>query len=172
MSKGAPTRSPVTLVAAPVILVVAIVAALQGSEKRVYTTYWDDLGKVYTACAGVTGPGVIHGKTYTDAQCDAMESAYVSRMLRNMGQCVRRELPFDVAKAFGHFAYNVGTANFCASTGAKLLNAGDFKGACKQILRWTFIKGKDCRDPRNKCGGIPKRREWEYQTCMQGAGNV
>ena len=153
-------------VAVPAAVVLAIVAALGVSEKRVHKTYWDHLGQVWTACAGVTGPGVVPGKTYTDAECVAMETGYVTRMLNSMGRCVTGSFDFHVIKAFGHFAYNVGTANFCNSSAARLLNAGDVAGACNQILRWTYIKGKDCRDPRNKCAGIPKRREWEYQTCM------
>ena len=150
-------------------LVLSIVAALGVSELRVKRSYWDALGGVWTACAGVTGPEIGPGQTFTDAQCEALETAYVRKMLASMGKCVRGEFDFNVIKAFGHFAYNVGTANFCASTAAKLLNRGDVAGACKQILRWTFIKGKDCRDPRSKCGGIPKRRQWEYETCMEGA---
>ena len=153
-------------IAVPAVVVLAIVAALGVSEKRVHKTYWDHLGQVWTVCAGVTGPGVVPGKTYTDAECRDMEVTYVTRMLNSMGRCVTGSFDFHVIKAFGHFAYNVGTANFCNSTAARLLNAGDVAGACKQILRWTYIKGKDCRDPRNKCAGIPKRREWEYQTCM------
>lgn len=164
-----PSVGKVSLVAAPAVLVLAIVAALQSSERRVHTTYWDDLGKVWTVCAGVTGPGVVPGKTYTDAQCEAMEAAYVRRMLARMGQCVTVPLEFHEAKAFGHFAYNVGETNFCKSTAARLLNAGQFKAACKQILRWVYIKGRDCRIAANKCAGIPKRRQWEYQTCIGDA---
>lgn len=152
--------------AAGAALILAIVVALGVSELRVKRTYWDALGGVWTVCAGVTGEGVVPGRTYSDAECQAMEAAYVRRMLTSMGKCVAGEFELHVIKAFGHFAYNVGTANFCGSTAAKLLNRGDVAGACKQILRWVYIKGKDCRDPRNKCGGIPKRRQWEYQTCM------
>lgn len=155
--------------AAGAAVILAIVVALGVSELRVKRTYWDALGGVWTACAGVTGEGVVPGREYTDAQCEAMETAYVRRMLASMGRCVRGEFDFHVIKAFGHFAYNVGTTNFCGSTAARLLNAGDVSGACRQILRWTYIKGKDCRNPRYKCGGIPKRRQWEYQTCMGAA---
>lgn len=152
--------------AASAALVLAIVVALGYSELRVKTTYWDALGGVWTVCAGVTGEGVVPGRTYSNSECQAMETRYVKRMLSSMGRCVQGEFDFNVIKAFGHFAYNVGTANFCASTAAKLLTRGDIVGACKQILRWTFIKGKDCRDRANKCFGIVTRRTWEYQTCM------
>lgn len=159
------TGKKIGFAAAPALVVLAIVAALQPSEKRVLTTYWDHLGKIDTVCAGVTGPGVIRGKTYTVAECEAMETAYVQKMLARMGSCVTAELEFHEVKAWGHFAYNVGTANFCRSTAARLLNQGKSAEACKQISRWTFVKGKDCRLKANKCGGIVKRRATERAWC-------
>ena len=158
------------LIAVPLVVVLAIVAALQGSEKRVHTTYWDALGGVYTACAGVTGPGVVPGKTYTDAECEAMEVGYVRTMLAHMGRCVTAELEFYEIKAWGHFAYNVGTANFCRSTAARLLNQGKNKEACAQIAKWRFIKGKDCAVRANRCYGIVTRRAWEESTCLGANG--
>jgi GH24 family phage-related lysozyme (muramidase) len=47
-----------------------------------------------------------------------------------MGNCVTVELQFNEIKAWGDFAYNVGTGAFCDSTAAKLLNAGQNKKAC------------------------------------------
>jgi lysozyme len=157
-------------IAVPLVVVAALVAALHDWEQRVYTTYWDALGRVDTVCAGVTGAGVIRGKTYTPAECDALESRYIGRMYQSMGRCVKRtDLAFHELKAWGHFAYNVGEANFCRSTAAKLLNAGQNEAACKQIRKWVFIKGRDCRIRANRCHGIVRRREWEYQTCTGGA---
>lgn len=155
-----------SFLAVPLIVIAALVADLGRSEKRVYTTYWDSLGQVWTACSGVTGEGVIPGKTYTDAQCEAMERRYIARMYARMGICVpQAQMEFHEIKAWGHFAYNVGEGMFCRSTAAKLLNAGENKAACKQIRRFVYVKGKDCRIKANKCPGIPKRREWEYRTC-------
>jgi GH24 family phage-related lysozyme (muramidase) len=165
----ASTGQKVGFAAVPVALVAALVALLAqpGHEKRVYTTYWDALGQVDTACAGVTGAGVIRGKTYTDAECEALETRYVQRMFARMGKCVpNARMEFHEIKAWGHFAYNVGEAAFCKSTAARLLNAGENEAACKQIRKWVYIKGRNCRDPKNKCAGIPRRREWEYQTCV------
>jgi lysozyme len=169
----APRLGPkIGFAAVPFALVLALASLLAqpGHEKRVYTTYWDALGGLYTACAGVTGPGVIPGKTYTDDECEALETRYITRMFARMGRCVpNARMAFNEIKAWGHFAYNVGERAFCQSTAAKLLNAGRNIAACRQIPRWIYIKGRDCRDPKNKCAGIPKRREWEYQTCVSAA---
>lgn len=153
-------------VPAALVLLLAGLLAQPGHERRVYTTYWDALGGVWTVCAGVTGPGVIPGKTYTDDQCEALETRYIARMFAALGKCVPdARMAFNEIKAWGHFSFNVGTANFCHSTAARLLNSGDNAAACKQIPRWRFIKGKDCAIKANKCGGIPKRRAWEFAVC-------
>ena len=146
--------------------VLALAYLLHGFESREMTTYWDALGGVWTACGGVTGPGVIPGKTYTVAECDALETAHITRMYQRIGKCVPGELPESVVIAFGHFVYNVGESAFCKSTAARMLNGGHYRQACLQIPKWRFIGKKDCAIKANKCGGIVRRREWEFKTCM------
>jgi GH24 family phage-related lysozyme (muramidase) len=163
------TKLAFAAVPAALLIALAGILAQPDHEKRVLHTYWDALGQVDTACAGVTGEGVVRGKTYTVDECVALETRYLARMYARMGKCVpNARLSFDEAKAWGHFAYNIGEANFCHSTAAKLLNRGENRAACEQIKRWVFIGRKDCRVKANKCGGIPKRREWEYTTCVAG----
>ena len=165
------TATKVGFAAVPLaaILAVAAILAQPDHEKRVLVPYWDSLGGVWTVCAGVTGEGVIRGKTYTDAECEALETRYLSRMYARMGRCVpNARLEFHEVKAWGHFVYNIGETNFCHSTAAKLLNEGRNAEACKQIPRWRFVKGKDCAIRSNKCYGIVKRRQWEQTTCEAG----
>jgi lysozyme len=163
-----PKNNRVPFGAAPLALVAALVASLFVWEGRPLEPYWDKLGRVWTVCAGVTGPGVVPGRRYTEAECDALEQGYVRVMLERMGRCVPGDLPPEVVKAFGHFAYNVGEGAFCSSTAAKKLREGDLAGACAQITRWTFVGGKDCRLASSRCSGIVKRREWERATCEAG----
>lgn len=61
--------------------------------------------------------------------------------------------------AYVSLTYNIGEGNFCKSTLVKKLNAGDYEGACKQILRWDRFKGKPLP-------GLTKRRMEEYQKCL------
>ena len=63
---------------------------------------------------------------------------------------------FDV---WVEFTYNVGERAFCSSTAAKKLNAGDYSGACREMLRWDRVKGV----PN---AGLRARREREYQKCL------
>lgn len=153
-------------VSAAAILALAAILAQPDHENRKLTTYWDALGGVHTVCAGVTGEGVVPGKTYTVAECEALETRYIRRMYERMGRCVPyAQLTFNEIKAWGHFAFNIGEDNFCRSTAARLLNQGRNAEACKQIPRWRFIGKKDCAIKANKCGGIPKRRTWEQAVC-------
>jgi lysozyme len=66
------------------------------------------------------------------------------------------------------FSYNVGSSAFCQSTLVRKLNKGNYAGACTELLRWRFFKGKDCAAPENArlCGGLAKRRQAEYRQCI------
>ena len=61
--------------------------------------------------------------------------------------------------AYVSLTYNIGETAFCSSTLAKKINAGDYKGACDQILRWDKFKGQPL-------AGLTKRRQQEHQMCL------
>jgi GH24 family phage-related lysozyme (muramidase) len=158
-------------VGASAAAVMLLWAALIGSEQREYVPYLDVFG-VLTVCAGITGPEVIAGRTYSDTECDALEHGYITRMLARMGECVKRsDLALHQVIAWGHFAYNVGNAGFCKSTAASYLNSKRDKEACDQIMRWTFGTSRrtgnriDCAVRANRCYGLYDRRLRERAMC-------
>lgn len=57
------------------------------------------------------------------------------------------------------WAYNVGTGAACRSTLVKKLKAGDYPGACAELLRWDRQAGVVLR-------GLTIRRQAEYKQCM------
>lgn len=59
------------------------------------------------------------------------------------------------------WAYNVGPGAACKSTLVRKLQAGDYAGACGELLRWDKFKGKPLP-------GLTKRRQGEFQQCMGG----
>lgn len=61
--------------------------------------------------------------------------------------------------AYTSWAYNVGTGAACGSTLVRKLKAGDYAGACKELLRWTKQAGRDLP-------GLVKRRQQEYALCV------
>lgn len=154
-----------TLAGWGVALATAIVGGLEAREGMKLTTYWDSLGRVWTVCEGVTGLDAIPGKTYTKAECKAIEMRFVNLQIARMGKCVKVPVTFDQAKAWGDFAWNVGTANFCGSTAVMLINAGKDDEACAQISRWKFAGNHDCSLMDNVCDGVWIRRVWERAVC-------
>jgi lysozyme len=73
--------------------------------------------------------------------------------------CINVPLYQHEFDAYSSLAYNIGVGAFCKSTLVKKLNAEDYPGACKEILRWNKFKGKPLR-------GLTIRREGEYKQCM------
>lgn len=80
-------------------------------------------------------------------------------------KCVTVPLYQHELDAYISLAYNIGTGAFCGSTLVRKLNAGDYAGACREILRWNRAGGKDCNVRANNCYGIVERRQAEYRTC-------
>jgi len=75
--------------------------------------------------------------------------------------------------AYVSLAYNVGSAAVCRSSIVTKLKAGRYEDACRTILDFRNVQGRNCCAPENArfCGGICTRRQKEYQMCM-GGGNV
>ena len=61
--------------------------------------------------------------------------------------------------AYASLTYNIGQGAFCKSTLARRLNALEYDGACKEILRWDKMNGKVLR-------GLTARRKAEYKLCV------
>ena len=79
---------------------------------------------------------------------DRFESA-----VRDMVAAPLTQGQFD---ALVSFAFNLGEAKLRSSTLLKLLNAGDYNGARKQINRWVYSNGK-------KLDGLIRRRARETE---------
>lgn len=175
MNSAAPRRTR----KAPAAVVGALLASLAVYEGERGYAYRDQAG-VLTVCRGITGPGVVAGKWYSRAECEVMERRFIDRMNATIGRCIApAALTLGEWKAWGHFTYNVGTTNFCTSTAARYLREGKYMQACAQMARWTYLtkpgRGKvNCRIKAEKCGGIPKRRDYEMQMCIdaQTEGSV
>jgi lysozyme len=124
-------------------------------------------GDVPTIGFGTT-EGVKLGDTTTPPVALARALRDVQQFEGALKSCVTVPLAQHEYDAFVSFSYNVGGRAFCQSTLVRKLNAGDYAGACAELLRWRFYQGKDCALPENArlCGGLPKRRQAEYQQCM------
>ena len=92
---------------------------------------------------------------------EAIERAYrdITKTETAIHKCVDVPLSQGEYDAFTSLAYNIGTSAFCNSTLVKKLNQRDYAGACQEIRRWVYVKGK-------KVQVLVNRREKEYSICM------
>ena len=126
----------------------------EGYSDKAYTPV---KGDVPTIGFGTTG-GVKMGDTIKPPQAVARALVDVQKFEGALKQCVKVPLHQYEYDAYVSLSYNIGSAAFCGSTLVKKLNAGDFEGACQQVLRWDKFKGKPL-------AGLTKRRQAEYQQC-------
>ena len=145
LAKGAITLSAAGLI------------ALTGYEGYRSLPY-QDTGGVWTDGFGNTH-NVIPGKAVSVPQ--ALDRLDNNTLLAQnaVKQCLRLPMTQGQYDAFVSFTYNVGSAAFCGSTLVKRFNAGDYKGACDELLRWVYVKGQ-------KVQGLINRREKERAMCL------
>lgn len=99
--------------------------------------------------------------------------ALAARQLRDeyepaLRACIKVPLTQGEFDAYTSLAYNIGTAKFCGSTLVRRLNAGDYPGACAEILNWKRFQGRDCSRPGSNCPGLWARRQAEHRQCLGG----
>lgn len=135
------------------------IANFEGFRDRAY----DDGVGVQTIGYGST-EGVKPGDRITPERALVRLLADAEKHQREIAACLFGvELYQHEFDAFSSLAYNIGSGAFCRSTLAKKLKAGDYAGACNEILRWNRAGGK-------VLPGLTKRRQAEHQQCM-GGGN-
>lgn len=137
-------------------LATTITASFEGLRLWAYK---DPIG-VVTICYGETD-GVRMGDYYTAAECRVMLQKKVSEYMLAVDAMVLPPIPDTRLAALTSFAYNVGITNFANSTLLKKLNRGDVVGACNELSRWTFAKGK-------QLPGLVNRRAAERELCLKG----
>jgi lysozyme len=126
--------------------------------------YHDPVG-ILTTCYGTTGPDVVVGKVYTLQECRVLLDRDMNLALDYVDKCVPN-LPVPVLAAFADAVYNLGPRIACDtkhSTAARLLKAGDLKGACNELPRWDKVTlgGQFVALP-----GLTKRRAKEQSLCL------
>ena len=125
------------------------------------TAYEPVPGDVPTIGFGTTA-GVKPGDTITAPRAVARALADVQKFEGALKTCVKVPLAQYEYDAYVSLSYNIGSSAFCGSTLVKKLNAGDYAGACQQILVWDKFKGEPLR-------GLTTRRQAEYKTCIGGS---
>lgn len=160
MVKPSRLRGSASLMAAGI----ALVGAWEGCKKFAYL---DPVG-IPTACFGET-KNIKMGMKFTQSECDNMLIASLVSHEAGMMKCLTRTLPESTYTAALSFTYNAGVGNFCGSTFARKLNAGDIQGACDELPRWNkatvWKKGIPIRVT---LPGLTNRRADEKAICLLG----
>jgi lysozyme len=122
------------------------------------TAYIPVKGDVPTIGFGTT-TGVKLGDKITPPKALDRALTDVQQFEATIKQCVKVPLAQHEYDAYVSLTYNIGGRAFCNSTLVRKLNAGDYEGACKEILRWDRFQGKPL-------AGLTARRQDEYKKCM------
>lgn len=149
-------------VGAAVALAAAIAIPAEGLRQW---AYYDPPG-ILTVCYGST-TNVQKGVKYSLDECKARLDADMLAAVQAVDRCAPG-LPVPVLAAFGDAVYNIGPTVACdtsRSTAARLLKAGDLRGACDQLPRWNKarVAGTMVELP-----GLTKRRAKERELCLEG----
>jgi lysozyme len=131
------------------------IAVHEGYRGEAYTPV---KGDVPTIGFGTTA-GVKPGDRIEPVQALVRKLQDVQRFEGALKQCVRVPLHQYEYDAFLSLAYNIGPGAFCGSTLVRRLNAGDYAGACAEILRWDRFRGEPLR-------GLTLRRQAENRQCL------
>ena len=116
-------------------------------------------GDVPTIGFGTTA-GVKMGDTITPQAAVSRALSDVSKFEGALKRCVKVPLTQGEYDAYLSLSYNIGSGAFCGSTLVRKLNAGDYAGACEQVLVWDKSGGR-------RVQGLTARRNREYAQCRQ-----
>lgn len=117
-------------------------------------------GDVPTIGFGTT-EGIKLGDRTTPVQAMRRALRDIEKFDTALKQCVTAPLHQHEYDAYLSLSYNIGARAFCNSTLVRKLNAQDYPGACREILRWDMFQGRPL-------AGLTTRRQAEFKTCMGG----
>lgn len=133
----------------------AVGLAEKWEGKRNYA--YQDIGGVWTICYGHT-KGVKRGDWKTDEECHQLLIEDMAISWDEVDRMITIDLPGEIHAALADFNFNMGAPRFATSTLRKMVNAGDFKGACDEVRKWVMAAGK-------RWQGLANRREDERRVC-------
>ncbi|NIC29339.1 lysozyme [Serratia plymuthica] len=149
-----------------------MMAQFQDEKEGQRLTAYQDEGGIWTVCGGVTmvnGQRVTKGMRLTAEQCKRIDAAEQKKALDWVDRNVKVTLTAPQKVGIASFCpWNIGPSKCFTSTFYKKLNAGDRPGACREIRRWIFDGGRDCRIRSNNCFGQVARRDQEAELACWG----
>jgi lysozyme len=117
-------------------------------------TAYQDIKGVWTIGWGHTGPEVIEGLVWTQAQADAQLLVDIQWAADCVNQSITVALTQPEFDALVDLCFNIGCGNFSGSTLVRLLNRGDYAEAANQFDLWDHAGGQ-------VVAGLLRRRQAE-----------
>jgi lysozyme len=142
-----------------IVIAVTCVSLFEG----LYTHPYYDVVGVKTVCYGATAADHVDlNRNYTPDECKAILASDLPKYDAMLQKCLTpvayKTLPPYRHAAMVSFVYNVGPGNFCKSSVAKDLNAGNPKAACDALLLFNRAGGRVIK-------GLVNRRNTERTMC-------
>lgn len=150
-------KNPRTVIGALALSASALVGIAQWEDYR-GEAYTPVKGDVPTIGFGTTS-GVKRGDTITPTRALVRLLADADQYASAVKRCAPVPMYQHEFDSTVSFVYNVGPTAFCNSTMAKKFRSGDYTGACNELPKWVYFKGR-------KLSGLVKRRQAEYRLCM------
>ncbi len=165
--KGRIAIAALSLSAAGLIGIVGLEGYTDGAVQPVPGDAWTN---GFGSTTDETGKPLRPGERTTPVRALQRAGRDVSTKESALRQCISADLYQHEYDAFVDLAYNVGPAAVCRSSIPRKLAAGDYVAACRTILDFKKVQGRDCSLPENTrfCGGVWVRRQQMAQLCLTG----
>lgn len=127
-----------------------------------------DQGGVWTIGYGHTGPDVVQGLRWTQAQADAQLLKDRREAFNAVAHLVGDHLSPQEMEALEDFVFNLGEGDFAHSTLLRDIRSGNMGAAANEFEKWDHVAGK-------VCAGLLARRAAEaalFRKGMQAAGDT
>lgn len=102
-------------------------------------TAYPDSGGVWTVGWGSTGPDIVSGTVWTQAQADFRLSVDVQSVADKVAALLKRALSDNSTAALISLAYNIGINALASSHLLSCINNGDDIGAAKAFISWDHV---------------------------------
>lgn len=167
-------NKPLRIVVASLSLSAAGFGALVAYEDYTETAVVPVAGDVPTVGFGSTvredGRAVQMGERITPPKAVQRSLSHIAKDESRLRACVTAPLAQAEYDLLVDHAYQYGAAATCSSTLVRLINAGQYREACEQYLRWRFVAGRDCSLPKSGCKGVLVRAQDRRDRCIAAQG--
>lgn len=116
---------------------------------------------------------VTPGRKITEKEAAADLKKNVSRFEKLINETVKVPINQTIFDSFVVFSFNVGGGAWRSSSALRLLNEGNYLGACTWILPWNKVTViENGVEKKVESNGLKRRRESEYTMCVKGVNQL